>query len=548
MKKHSQCKHRGLPVAVAFFSVLLVSAPVWSTGKPGDQHGPRSYSEASQMPVRPAPAGMDRPPPVSLHARGVLQVFGNQVDFDAAVGDPGALTSENFDGGATGADVFNTCTEPVSSASNDVCFAPGDLVDGFAITSSGGGGVIALGATLLGPAQTTTVLGANNFTSTTIVTFTPAVTAFSADFYGAHDTGGVTVTVLDEDGNVLGSGVADPTAPDAPDFLGAISPVPIGSIVIEAADGGELLDNLRFGAGHGDPILLVQSAGAVVVDQCLSNPAQDNGIVEPGETANITVPVAAIGGDFNNVMADLDLPAPPGVTYVTSSSSLGTISGGTSADAMFSIQVDGGFACPTDFSLGITATGDEGSGAGSVTIDVGAPVSPVPGDVPVPIPDNDPAGASSVINVAQDYLLDELSVRVDIPHTYVSDLIITLSSPEGTSITLLDRPGVPASGFGCKNDNIDATFTDGQPDPEDICDPAGSAAPWPVTTAGPVQPLSSFDGENVQGDWTLTVSDNASQDLGQIVDWELIPTPAFEGICTVCKDANDIIFRDGFEL
>ena len=548
MKDRSQYGRRCLLTAMSLSCATLASLSTFAVAaaKPEAQQGPRSYSESSYLLDRPS-RSINRPPPVSFHNRGALQVYNNRVDFDAAVGGGAVFANENFDGGATPPGVVNTCTEPVNSASNDVCFSPGNLVGGFQVTSSSGTGVVILGSAFLGAGQTTPVVGANTFADTTIITFTTNVTAFSADFYGGFNVDVVTVTVLDEFSNVLGSGVATPTAVDAPAFLGAISPTPIGSIIIESANGGgELVDNLQFGTTGGGGSLAVQSLSAVVADACSSDPGQSNGIVEPGETVSITVPVEAIGGDFNNVVAELDQPAPPGVTYLTSSANLGTITSGNSANASFSILVNPGFMCLSDFALGITANADEGSGIGSVMLDVGAPGSPVPGDVPLPIPDNNPAGASSVINVASNFVLSDLSVRVDIEHTFVGDLIITLQSPLGTTITLLDRPGVPASTFGCANNNIDATFVDGGADPESTCDGAGTAAPWPVTVAGPVQPLSTFNGENVQGNWTLTVSDNVGIDTGQIIDWELIPTPAFEDICSVCGD--DFIFRNGFEL
>jgi hypothetical protein len=65
---------------------------------------------------------------------GALQSFADQASFDAAVGNPGALASEDFDGGATAPGGLGNCTEPVNSASNDACFAPGDLVAGFSLT------------------------------------------------------------------------------------------------------------------------------------------------------------------------------------------------------------------------------------------------------------------------------------------------------------------------------------------------------------------------------------------------------------------------------
>jgi hypothetical protein len=47
-----------------------------------------------------------------------------------------------------------------------------------------------------------------------------------------------------------------------------------------------------------------------------------------------------------------------------------------------------------------------------------------------------------------------------ITHTWVGDLKGTLTSPQGTVITLFDRPGVPATPEGCGRDNLAVSFND----------------------------------------------------------------------------------------
>jgi len=297
--------------------------------------------------------------------------------------------------------------------------------------------------------------------------------------------------------------------------------------------------------GAGTPTITVDTASATLTDQCVSAPGQNNGVIEPGETVQITVPVNVINGDFHNVVASLG-PAPAGVTYVTSSAPLGTITAGGSATANFDIRMDVGAACLTSFTLPVNVASDEGSASGSISADIGAAAGFSPTDVPLVIPDNSPTGATSTINVTQDLTLTDLTVHVDVTHTWVGDVTIVLHSPAGTAITLLDRPGFTGTGFGCSNNDIHVTFADGQPDPEPACDVAGSAAAWPVTDASPVTALSTLAGESTLGNWTLTVSDGASGDTGSIVNWSITPTPAFTGTCSVCAD-SDIIFADGFD-
>jgi hypothetical protein len=188
---------------------------------------------------------------------GGLQVFVDQASFDAAVGNVGVLAVETFDGGVTAAGAVNLCNEPMDSVSNDFCFAPGNLVGGFAITTTSGTGIVALGSGFLGLGQTSTVVGANSFPDSTKVAFTAPVTAFSMDLYDGAGAQPMTVEAFDAADVSLGTATATPPSTDAPVFLGVVSDTVVARIEITAAnDSGELLDNLRFGdvSGPGDVI------------------------------------------------------------------------------------------------------------------------------------------------------------------------------------------------------------------------------------------------------------------------------------------------------
>lgn len=176
---------------------------------------------------------------------GGLTTFGDLASFQAAT--PGAILSyEDFEGGIAPAPV-STCNEPVNSNSNDVCFTPGDLVAGFDITSSLGGGVVVLDPSLLGTPSI--VIGANTFSESTVVTFTtPGVDAVAMEVTAGFGGGNVTLTVNGSSGvlgvvSVPGSGVG------SMNFIGMVAPEAITSIVIDADGGdGDVMDNLYFGA------------------------------------------------------------------------------------------------------------------------------------------------------------------------------------------------------------------------------------------------------------------------------------------------------------
>ncbi|MBE0368985.1 S8 family serine peptidase [Pseudoalteromonas aurantia] len=106
----------------------------------------------------------------------------------------------------------------------------------------------------------------------------------------------------------------------------------------------------------------------------------------------------------------------------------------------------------------------------------------------VDIPDNDPTGASSIINVSDEVTIFGSDTLVDISHTYIGDLVVTLTSPAGTTATLHNKAGGGA-------DDINQSFAS-----------------------------SAFNGEVAQGDWTLKVVDTYAEDTGSINQWALTLT------------------------
>ncbi len=102
----------------------------------------------------------------------------------------------------------------------------------------------------------------------------------------------------------------------------------------------------------------------------------------------------------------------------------------------------------------------------------------------VDIPDNDPVGASTTITVDDTYDISSLTVSVDITHTYIGDLRVVLYR-DGQAVTLHDRTGGGA-------DDLQKSWD-----------------------------LTDFDGQNVSGEWKLTVTDLANADVGHINDFKL---------------------------
>lgn len=146
-------------------------------------------------------------------------------------------------------------------------------------------------------------------------------------------------------------------------------------------------------------------------------------------------------------------------------------------------------------------TGTLGDASRDVSLDVGRIVYAAT-DVPQPINDN--SSISSQVNVTDNYCIGDLDVDVDITHSYIGDLIVSLSSPSGTVVRLHNRTG---SG----TDDINTTYDD-----------EGDAPDGPGA-------LSDFDDEPAAGIWTLTISDNAGDDIGTLNGWALRIGPSTGG-------------------
>ncbi len=99
----------------------------------------------------------------------------------------------------------------------------------------------------------------------------------------------------------------------------------------------------------------------------------------------------------------------------------------------------------------------------------------------------------------------DVNISLDITHTWVGDLDVTVTSPDGTSVDVLFS--------SCGNtDDVNVTFDD------ESANPFACGAGIPVL-AGDMQPqnaLSAFDGETAGGDWIVTVADPVGGDGGNI--------------------------------
>lgn len=206
----------------------------------------------TDCPVQSASTLPDRPR-VATH--GSLALYPDLASFQAVAGS--GLPLETFDGGAVSGpgEGVGDCPEPVNAASDDQCFAPGDLISGFDLTSTSGGGYVVLGdnhpqvgqdGLAIGPMDITTAEFSN---VAAIVNFNNNdVTAVAMDVIPGCNGLNVTVRVLDRQQDLIGATTISATASWESGFLGLVTPRPVGSIELATSpSGGQLIQNLRFG-------------------------------------------------------------------------------------------------------------------------------------------------------------------------------------------------------------------------------------------------------------------------------------------------------------
>lgn len=134
------------------------------------------------------------------------------------------------------------------------------------------------------------------------------------------------------------------------------------------------------------------------------------------------------------------------------------------------------------------------------------------GQVPrrVPIAESATQGTtSSSILVTDSRQIRDLNVRMDISHTFVGDLQISLFSPTNVEVRLFTNRGA-------NGQNMTATIFD---DEASTVIAAGSA---PFTGSfRPEQGLGAFDGIAANGVWTLVVRDTTAGNAGVLNSWSM---------------------------
>ena len=176
----------------------------------------------------------------------------------------------------------------------------------------------------------------------------------------------------------------------------------------------------------------------------------------------------------------------------------------------------------------ITITDDLGGDFGTLSSwSLGVSTLPAPpteatnsfsNNAPVAIPTGPAVVSSTIAAAGGGSTITRIVLTSRITHTFASDLDITVQSPSGTVVTL-------TTDNGGSNDNVyNGTIWD---DRGGTLNPPGPATDNVYVNLVPETPLvaeealAAFNGENPNGTWTLTVSDDLGGDGGSIDGWTL---------------------------
>jgi subtilisin-like proprotein convertase family protein len=217
----------------------------------------------------------------------------------------------------------------------------------------------------------------------------------------------------------------------------------------------------------------------------------------------------------------------PLATITPATQSYGTVAAGATKTMPFTLKLAASYprGKPVSLAATVSFTGGQSPTSTTLSIPVSRPATTSTTfaytGAPVAIPDNDPVGASVAIPVSgigyaskltfsvdgSTCTADEASTTVGIDHTFVGDLVGTLTSPTGQTVTVFGRDG--AGG----NNLCQVVFDDAATTP--FAEATSDQAPFTGTWA-PDQPLATFQSAPVDGSWTFKAEDRASADVGSI--------------------------------
>jgi subtilisin-like proprotein convertase family protein len=122
--------------------------------------------------------------------------------------------------------------------------------------------------------------------------------------------------------------------------------------------------------------------------------------------------------------------------------------------------------------------------------------------------------------------VSDVNITLNITHTYVDDLNITLINPAGTQVLDVNTVGSSSN-----------NFTNTVLDDEASTSIAAGIAPY-TGTFRPSNSMTAFDGGGGNGSWTLRIVDNVTGDTGTLNSWSISLTTNAVSETSTVTDAN----------
>ncbi len=268
------------------------------------------------------------------------------------------------------------------------------------------------------------------------------------------------------------------------------------------------------------PLMITADSGTVQLSQSaqldvLAAVSAAPTLIAPanGDNATVTQPVLSWSDIFGASEYTVEIATDTAFTTIVET--------GTTANTNYTPQ--NALAATSTYYWRVRVAGQCGGSATSAFTTVAAYCS-LPN---IAIPDNSIAGVRDTltINTAAG-AIEQLAVSVNLPHTYVGDLSASLVHVNsGITINLWSNVADPASFVTCDGNSLDITLDDnGVSSINDQCDTSV------VGTFLPEQSLAAFAGQEITGEWQLSILDTAAEDTGQLVSWCLLPS--FEAVHT----------------
>lgn len=266
---------------------------------------------------------------------------------------------------------------------------------------------------------------------------------------------------------------------------------------------------------------VIVGAVTIVGDDC-----DGNGGADPGETVVLSIP-------FTNPYQLTDINDAM-VTVGATTISLGPLAPGQTVVRTFTVAVPSTAACGILYDVPISVVSSIGTVNKPFRLQLGIPTAQVgpfsfsSGNIAAPIVDDQTTEVPIVVTESGPVGTVIVSVRLN--HTSTGDLAISLVAPDGTTVMLAGRRGGAGDNFGLGANDCSGTATV-------FADFAGagiSAGSAPFAGAFQAEaPLSGFRGHEMNGTWTLRVTDLVAGNGGTVGCVKLDMSRQFSFCCGV---------------